>query len=60
MCTSTPAMHCRRIDNLHRMEGECEKNQKGGILPFLKIYFHSCVWLLFNGTTVYFAGSVYI
>lgn len=60
MCTSTPAMHCRRIDDLHRMEGECEKNQKGGILHFLKIYFHSRALLLFNGTTVYLADSVYI
>lgn len=40
-------MHCRRIDNLRRMEGECENlrigsSKKEGFYTVLTKDFHSC------------------
>lgn len=50
-------MHCRRIDNLRRMEGECENsqsrnNKKEGFYTVLRIDFHSCVLVWLSGTSV--------
>lgn len=57
-------MHCRRIDNPHRMEGECENLQicgskKEGFYTVLRNNFHSCVSVLLIGTSVDLIDNIY-